>query len=390
MKKKIFLSVGRTSTYEQEDFVREVEKYIENQGLIPQTLGRTYWSSLQPLRAVGELMRECCGTVVIALERIHIKSGIQRRGSLNQQPLQSINLTTVWNQIEAAMAYTLGHPLLVIVEKSVKDEGLLEQGYDWYVNSIDLNVAALHQREFVGVFADWKRRVDEFEVYLKVDSNSRPVSPPQSRIDANTPLATPATTGKIRILFLTANPSDSNRLSLDRESRAIDQALRRAEFRDLFEVSQFQAVQISDLQDCLLRFKPHIVHFSGHGTSDGELILEDITGNSQPVSERALSTLFSVLKDNVRCVLLNACYSKRQADAIAQHIDCVVGMSGAIGDVAAISFSASFYQAIAYGRDIKTAFDLGCIQIDLASLDEQDVPVLIAPSTEPSNIHFCI
>ncbi len=37
----------------------------------------------------------------------------------------------------------------------------------------------------------------------------------------------------------------------------------------------------------------------------------------------ALSSLFSLLKDDIRCVVLNACYSADQAEAIAQEIDCV-------------------------------------------------------------------
>ena len=80
--------------------------------------------------------------------------------------------------------------------------------------------------------------------------------------------------------------------------------------------------------------------------------------------------------------------SEEQAQAIAQHIDCVVGMSTVIGDQAAISFAAAFYQALGYGRDIKTAFELGRIQINLEDLDEQDTPKLIAHNVNPQTIKF--
>jgi hypothetical protein len=194
----------------------------------------------------------------------------------------------------------------------------------------------------------------------------------------------------IKILFLTANPTDSSRLRLDEESRAIDLALRQTEFRDRFEIQQHWAVRVSELQSYLLRHKPDIVHFSGHGSKLGQIVLEDNLGNSQPVSHRSLSTLFSVLKDNIKCVLLNACYSERQALAIAQHIDCVVGMSSAIGDKSAISFATAFYQALGYGRDVKTAFELGCVQIDLESLDEQSTPKLLAIRIDPAKIVFAV
>jgi CHAT domain len=141
-------------------------------------------------------------------------------------------------------------------------------------------------------------------------------------------------------------------------------------------------------QGYLLRHQPDIVHFSGHGSASSEIILEDSIGNSHAVTPRALSQLFSVLKDNIRCVLLNACYSETQAQAIAKHIDCVIGMTHAIGDQAAISFAAAFYQALGYGRNVKDAFDLGCVQIDLENLDEQDTPKLLAINSTPESITF--
>lgn len=190
----------------------------------------------------------------------------------------------------------------------------------------------------------------------------------------------------IKILFLAANPQDTSHLRLDEEIRGIDQALHQAEYRDKFEIKQQWAVRVADLQSHLLRYKPDIVHFSGHGSSSSEIILEDNDGNSQPVSIRALSQLFSILKDDIRCVVLNACYSEQQAQAIGKHIDCVVGMSKAIGDKAAISFAIAFYQALGYGKDVKTAFDLGCVQIDLENLDEQDTPKLLATNSNPKEI----
>jgi hypothetical protein len=192
----------------------------------------------------------------------------------------------------------------------------------------------------------------------------------------------------ISVLFLAANPKDTAALRLDEEIRSIDVALRQAEFRDRFDIKQQWAVRVADLQGYLLRHKPELVHFSGHGSASSQIILEDNSGKSHPVSPRALSQVFSVLKDNIRCVVLNACYSEHQAQAIAQHIDCVVGMSKAIGDTAAISFAAAFYQALGYGRNVKTAFDLGCAQIDLENLDEQDTPKLLAITSNPANIIF--
>ena len=198
--------------------------------------------------------------------------------------------------------------------------------------------------------------------------------------------AQPIAAKQIKILFLAANPSATAKLRIDEEARAIDQALRLAEYRN-FDIISHWALRIEDLQQLLLRHQPDIVHFSGHGAV-GEIILQDASGQSIAVGATTLRNLFQVLKDNIRCVVLNACYSTPQAAAIAEVIDAVVGMSDAISDDAARQFSAAFYSALGYGRTVAEAFQLGCGLIDLRNLDEAQVPVLLPGPTDPVTIRF--
>jgi hypothetical protein len=156
----VFLSVGRTATAQQEEFVDEFIKFLASQGLTPRAVGRNEFSAERPLKFIGRVMRECRGTVVLAFERIHIESGTEMRGSPSPLDLAGFRLPTVWNQIEAAMAHVLQHPLLVVVEKGLRTEGLLEASQEWYVLRIDLDRAALTTPEFVGVFNDWKKRME--------------------------------------------------------------------------------------------------------------------------------------------------------------------------------------------------------------------------------------
>lgn len=156
---KVFVSVGRVFTPEQETFLAAFEKLMADQGLAPQIVNRTVFSAGQPLKFIETLMNECAGTVVLAFERLYVREGQEKRGSEAEKPLQDVKVPTVWNQIEAAMAYVLKHPLLVIVEKGMRTDGLLETGYDWYVQTIELDPARLNDREFVGIFSDWRARV---------------------------------------------------------------------------------------------------------------------------------------------------------------------------------------------------------------------------------------
>jgi uncharacterized SAM-dependent methyltransferase len=180
------------------------------------------------------------------------------------------------------------------------------------------------------------------------------------------------------ILFLAANPDSTVRLTLDEESRDIEERLRAAKHRDAFQYKTRWAVRPDDLQDALLREEPTVVHFSGHGSGPSGLILYDDDGNEKPVAAEALRHLFSVLKGKIRLVVLNACYSEEQAKAIVQEIDFVVGMEQHIGDEAARKFAASFYRALGFGRSVKTAFELGVSSIKLHDLgDHSSCPVLL-------------
>jgi hypothetical protein len=173
----------------------------------------------------------------------------------------------------------------------------------------------------------------------------------------------------IKILFLAANPLDTVRLSIDEEVRAIQQTLRQADYR-IFDVQLGPAVRIEDLQALLLQHRPDILHFSGHGTETSALIFHTAQGNSVQVRGATLGQLFQILKDNLRCVVLNACYTAELAEGLAGVIDCVVGIENAITDSAALQFTTAFYRALGYGRSVQEAFALGRVQIDLAGLGD--------------------
>lgn len=193
---------------------------------------------------------------------------------------------------------------------------------------------------------------------------------------------------KIKILFLAASPVEEAHLQLDKEYREIDEKLKRSKYRDFFDLKSQWAVRISDLSAYLMEHNPDIVHFSGHGSDANEIILLNKNDESHPVSANKLESLFSILKDNIRCVILNACYSEGQAQAIAQNIDCVIGMSDAIGDDAAIIFASHFYQAIAFGKNVQDAFKLGCLQIDMENLEEGLTPKLICKAKGAEKIYL--
>ena len=191
---------------------------------------------------------------------------------------------------------------------------------------------------------------------------------------------------KIEALFLAANPAVTSRLALDEEIRLIEEMVRKSRYRDTLAFQSAWAVRPDDLLQLLNEHQPHIVHFSGHGIGEGlQLAGED--GKARLVSTQALKRLFTTLKDNIRLIFLNACYSREQAQALVEVIDCVIGMNESIGDEAAAIFAASFYRALGFGRSVQNAFDQGLVALSVTNVPEEDIPkLLVKDGVDPNQI----
>jgi hypothetical protein len=209
-------------------------------------------------------------------------------------------------------------------------------------------------------------------------------------IGAQPPVAQPQPqpAKKITILFLAANPKGTDRLRLDEEVRTIDERLRLAQYRDKFNLEQQWAVRTGDILDAMVRFKPDIVHFSGHGSAEGALIFEDAAGNAKLVNAAALGMLFHAAK-GVRCVVMNVCWSATHATQIAREVDCVIGMARSVSDDAAIGFAAGFYRSLGEGLSVGRAYEWGKTQIMLDGGSEQQLPRLKSrPGVDPAGVTF--
>ncbi|MGD1701679.1 CHAT domain-containing protein [Dapis sp. BLCC M229] len=180
-----------------------------------------------------------------------------------------------------------------------------------------------------------------------------------------------------KILIFLSNPTDSSQLHLGKEHNEIDDALKQSKKRDEFQVVSKLAVRVKDLRRTLLELEDNeraIVHFSGHGAGSDGLILEDDSGKTKLVSSDALAILFKQFQQQVECVILNACYSEQQAEVIHQHIDCVIGMNKAIGDVAAINFATAFYEALGAGKNYEKCFEFARTSLNLEGISESQTP----------------
>lgn len=181
----------------------------------------------------------------------------------------------------------------------------------------------------------------------------------------------------ITVLILASSPLDRGQLHLGKEAKLVKHTLDSARNREQFRVVSCMATTPDDLRSYLLEYSPTVVHFCGHGTGVAGLCFEDPDGNTQVVSGSSLAKLFHLVSGDVKCVVLNACFSDEQARPVSEEIDFVIGMRDAIDDGAALKFAEGFYQAVWAGQSFERAFKFGCSAIDTAGLPDEQIPILL-------------
>tara|TARA_R110000868_G_scaffold411528_2_gene705166 strand:- start:59 stop:1114 length:1056 start_codon:yes stop_codon:yes gene_type:complete len=181
---------------------------------------------------------------------------------------------------------------------------------------------------------------------------------------------------KIVVLFLASNPIDQQLLRLDEEARAISEMIRKSRHRDSVKFETCWAVQPIDLLQAINEYKPSIIHFSGHGSDNDEIIFQTDDGRTKIVSKEAIVQTMMASSDGIRMVFFNTCYSRNQAESVSEYVEATIGMNTSIGDEAARIFSSQFYSAIGFGLSVKKAFEQAKALLMLEDINEEETPEL--------------
>lgn len=183
---------------------------------------------------------------------------------------------------------------------------------------------------------------------------------------------------KITVLFLAANPNDTPKLSLDEEARSIQEKIRLSEYRDSIRFESRWATRSSDILQAINETNPTIVHFSGHGSSSGELALLNPDGSTKIVTKEAITMAMSTASDTIRLVVFNACFSESQAASIVEHIEAAIGMSDSIRDDTACTFASQLYSSIGFGRSLQVSFNQAISELLLEGIPGENIPKIYA------------
>lgn len=174
----------------------------------------------------------------------------------------------------------------------------------------------------------------------------------------------------LRVLYMTAN-SEMN-LRTDAEVRGVQQAVRGSLHRDLIEIAFRSSATPEDMLDGLNDLRPHVVHFSGHA-GDAALLFDNgdvAVPEGRDVPYDLLASALSATDTPPALLFLNGCDTLEGAEILLEVTGTIIATADSIGDLAAATFAARFYAAVASGQSVSAAVKQGKAAVDFMGLGE--------------------
>lgn len=167
----------------------------------------------------------------------------------------------------------------------------------------------------------------------------------------------------VPIIFLAFanNRSGDNYLrNLPEEARLLQERLAVAERAGLCQVILYQNVTLHQTLDVFhdprYRHRIALFHYGGHANSY-HLLFETADGQNAPATATGFAA-FLAEQRGLHLVFLNGCSTEQQVQGLLNAgVPIVIATSQAVGDKAATDFAARFYQGLAGGDTIRSAFN---------------------------------
>ncbi|MFS8104662.1 hypothetical protein LFM09_46925 [Lentzea alba] len=194
---------------------------------------------------------------------------------------------------------------------------------------------------------------------------------------------------KLRILMLGASPEGDLRIT--REHSRIRKAVETSLHRDQVEFDLRLSATRQDLQEGIVKFRPHIVHFSGHG-SEQLISFEDDVDEFHAgvvVTASAFASVCAATDDPPTLIVFNACHTASTADSLVERFaPAAVGMKDGIEDGDALAYAAALYSSIANGQSLLAAHAAGKAGIEVIG-GEHELPYLaLGSGVDPAAVRL--
>lgn len=156
----IFVSRPNSLSEEQENTIKEIEKLFKERDLVMRTIGTTDFPNVAPMLAVQNLMKECCGTLILGFPQTIIENGISKQNTPNEKNIENIIIPTPWNHIESAIAFNLNIPMLIIKDKEING-GIFDIGTTGhFIHTFDLSTQEwIKEPRFLQPFNEWYKDI---------------------------------------------------------------------------------------------------------------------------------------------------------------------------------------------------------------------------------------
>ena len=169
----------------QTSFLRALTEYLGTRGLEPWTVGDTHFAA-HGIDEIRGLINRANGMITVAFKRDRVLG----RGVAAPPPPRLADslwtegpdtfVTTPWCHMEAAMAFQVGLPILILIEAGVRADGALEQGViGEYPPTFELNGEVSDLDSCFGKDQEkWRQLVRTWEGNVREVVRSRSVPPP--------------------------------------------------------------------------------------------------------------------------------------------------------------------------------------------------------------------
>lgn len=160
---KVFLSVASPFNDDQQNYINKLTAYFKENGILLDTLSD--WDDNDPLAPIISQMKKSFGCLVLALERYHVREGVEKRGSNQEVKILGKSYTSPWLHIETALARSFNLPLMILKDVSLINEGLIHNDkQEWGIVRINQsNINEIDEYPVKNFILNWINQVKRYE-----------------------------------------------------------------------------------------------------------------------------------------------------------------------------------------------------------------------------------
>jgi hypothetical protein len=178
-----------------------------------------------------------------------------------------------------------------------------------------------------------------------------------------------------RVLILYSNPADTARLRLDKEHRAVEGVLERANLPNA-TVRRLHAASVDDIAMALKGQQYEILQFSGHGSPGGFYLESARLDTGELLSPERAAALLRLASPDLKAALFLSCFSASSISHLIEVAPYLITISCQADDDAAIQFVTAFYDSYFRQGSIEQAFSAGLCCLDYLDKGQDLKPVL--------------